>query len=67
MVEFFGLVFTVYAIFAWAIASLVYKTGLEKTDPKANLFFRLCCVSFGALLFSFIFGNYMFFSNLNNT
>ena len=66
MVEFIGLVFTVYAIFAWALASLVYKTGLEKTEPKANLFFRLCCVSFGALLFSFTFGNYIFFSNLNN-
>jgi len=66
MVEFIGLVFTVYAIFAWAIASLVYKTGLEKTEPKANLFFRLCCIFFATLLFSFIFGNYMFFSNLNN-
>ncbi|MHA1986318.1 MAG: DMT family transporter [Promethearchaeota archaeon] len=65
MVEFIGLVFTVYAIFAWSIASLVYKIGLAKTEPKANLFFRLCCVSFATLLFSFIFGNYMFFSNLN--
>jgi len=66
MVEFIGLVFTVYAIFAWAIASLVYKTGLEKTEPKANLFFRLCCVSVSSLLFSLVFGNYIFFSNLNN-
>ncbi|MFW9825025.1 MAG: DMT family transporter, partial [Candidatus Thorarchaeota archaeon] len=48
------------------IASLVYKSGLQKTEPKANLFFRLCCVSFGTLIFSFIFGNYLFFSNLNN-
>ena len=48
-----------------AIASLVYKTGLEKTDPKANLFFRLCCVSFGTFVFSLIFGSYLFFSSLN--
>lgn len=66
MVEFIGLVFTIYAVFAWAIASLVYKAGLEKTEPKANLFFRLCCVSLGAFFFSFIFGNYMFFNSLNS-
>ncbi len=67
MVEFIGLVFTIYAIFAWAIASIVYKTGLEKTEPKANLFFRLCCVSIGALLFSIFFGNYLIFSSLSNS
>ena len=65
MVELIGLIFTFYAVFAWAIASLVYKTGLEKTDPKANLFFRLCCVSFGTFVFSLIFGSYLFFSSLN--
>jgi len=67
MVELIGLIFTIYAVFAWAIASLVYKTGLEKTEPKANLFFRLCCVSFGTFIFSLIFGNYYFFNNLNNS
>jgi len=66
MVEFIGLVFTVYAIFSWAIASLVYKTGLEKTEPKANLFFRLCCVSISAFVFSLIFGNFMFLGKLND-
>lgn len=67
MVELIGLAFSIYAVFTWAIASLVYKAGLEKTEPKANLFFRLCCVSFGTLIFSLIFGNYMFFSILNNS
>lgn len=67
MVEFIGLVFTIYAIFAWAIASIVYKTGLEKTEPKSNLFFRLCCVSIGAFIFSIFFGNYFIFSSLSNS
>ncbi|MBY8984389.1 MAG: DMT family transporter [Candidatus Lokiarchaeota archaeon] len=67
MVELIGLAFSIYAVFTWAIASLVYKAGLEKTEPKANLFFRLCCVSFGTLIFSLIFGNYMFFSILNDS
>ncbi len=67
MVEFIGLVFTTYAVFTWAIVSLVYKTGLEKTDPKANLFFRLCCVSIGSLFFSLIFGNFLIFSSMNNS
>lgn len=67
MVELIGLIFTVYAVFAWAIASLVYKAGLEKTEPKANLFFRLCCVSLGAFIFSLIFGSYFFFDNLSNS
>lgn len=54
------------AIFTWALASLVYKWGLERTEPKANLFFRLCCVSIGTFLFSLIFGNYFLFRNLNS-
>jgi drug/metabolite transporter (DMT)-like permease len=65
MVDLIGLIFTFYAVFTWAIASLVYKTGLKKTEPKASLFFRLCCVSLGTFIFSLIFGNYFFFSNLN--
>ncbi|MHA2039438.1 MAG: EamA family transporter [Promethearchaeota archaeon] len=67
MVELIGLAFTIYAIFTWAIASLVYKAGLGKTEPKANLVFRLCCVSIGTLIFSLIFGNYLFFSFLTNS
>jgi len=67
MVALIGLFFTIYAIFTWAIASLVYKAGLEQTEPKANLFFRLCCVSLGTLIFSLIFGNYIFFRNLNSS
>ncbi len=67
MVEFIGLAFSIYVVFTWAIASLVYKTGLEKTEPKANLFFRLCCVSFGALIFSLIFGDFMFLGILDST
>ncbi|MFX0082301.1 MAG: GRP family sugar transporter [Candidatus Hodarchaeota archaeon] len=67
MVDLIGLLFTFYAVFTWALASLVYKAGLEKTEPKANLFFRLCCVSFGTLIFSLIFGNYLFFNSFNKT
>ncbi|MFX1343583.1 MAG: DMT family transporter [Promethearchaeota archaeon] len=64
MVDLFGLLFTFYAVFVWAIASLVYKAGLQKTEPKANLFFRLCCVSLGTFIFSLLFGSYYFFSRL---
>ncbi|MHA2473222.1 MAG: DMT family transporter [Promethearchaeota archaeon] len=65
MVEVIGLLFTVNAIITWAIASLVYKTSLEKAEPKGSLFFRLCCVSLGTFLFSIIFGNFEFLINLN--
>ena len=67
MVELIGLIFTIFTIFVWALASLVYKKGLEKTEPKANLFFRLCCTSLGTLIFSLIFGNYVLLRNLTNT
>lgn len=53
-------------IFTWAIASLVYKRGLEKTQPKGNLFFRLCCTSLGTFIFSLIFGNYIILENFSN-
>lgn len=66
MAEVIGYIFTLNAIFTWAIASLVYKVGLEKTDPKSSLFFRLCCVSLGTFIFSLIFGNYVFLNKLNN-
>lgn len=67
MVEIIGIVFAVFTIFVWALASLVYKKGLAKTEPKANLFFRLCCTSLGTFLFSLIFGNYFLLGNLTNT
>ncbi|MFX1499863.1 MAG: GRP family sugar transporter [Promethearchaeota archaeon] len=60
----FILIFDV--IFTWALASLVYKRGLEKTHPKANLFFRLCCTSLGTFIFSLIFGNYRILGDLTN-
>ncbi|MFX1365732.1 MAG: GRP family sugar transporter [Promethearchaeota archaeon] len=60
----FILIFVV--IFTWAIASLVYKRGLEKTQPKANLFFRLCCTSLGTFMFSLILGNYNILGDLTN-
>lgn len=67
MVELIGYIFTLDAIITWALASLVYKKGLEKTQPKANLFFRLCCTTLGTFIFSLIFGNYIILRNLNNT
>jgi len=66
MAELVGIIFTGFTILIWAAASLVYKAGLEKTQPKANLFFRLCLVSIGTFIFSLIFGNYLFLTKLNN-
>ncbi len=66
MAELIGLFFTIFTIFVWALASLVYKKGLEKTQPKANLFFRLCCTSLGTFIFSLIFGNFILLGNLTN-
>ena len=66
LAELIGYVLTLDAIFTWALASLVYKWGLGKTQPKANLFFRLCCVSLSTFLISLIFGNYFFLKDMNN-
>ena len=55
MPELIGYVLAIDAIITWSLASLVYKAGLEKTNPKATLLFRLCCVSIGTLLFSLFF------------
>ena len=66
MVEIIGIIMVCDAIFTWALASLVYKWGLERTEPKANLLFRLCCVSLGTFIFSLILGNYLFLRNLSN-
>jgi len=65
MVELLGFFLTFDAIFTWALASLVYKWGLGRTEPKANLFFRLCCTTLGTFIFSLIFGSYIVLSNLN--
>jgi len=65
MVELLGFILTFDAIFTWAIASLIYKWGLQKTEPKANLFFRLCCVSLGTFIFALIFSNFAFLTTLN--
>ncbi|MEE9379435.1 MAG: GRP family sugar transporter [Candidatus Lokiarchaeia archaeon] len=67
MVELLWFILVFYVIFTWAIASLVYKKGLEKTQPKANLFFRLCCVSLGTFFFSLIFADYNILGNLTKS
>jgi len=67
MAELIGYIFTLDAIITWALASVVYKKGLEKTQPKANLLFRLCCTTLGTFIFSLIFGNYIILRNLNNS
>jgi len=65
MVDLLVFFLTFDAIFTWALASLVYKWGLGRTEPKANLFFRLCCTTLGTFIFSLIFGSYIVLSNLN--
>ena len=60
-----GYLLTINAIITWALASLVYKFCLGKTDPKANLLFRLVCVSISTFIFSLFFGNYGFFTDFS--
>ncbi|KKN66455.1 hypothetical protein LCGC14_0471770 [marine sediment metagenome] len=67
MVDLVGIIFTGFTIFMWATASLVYKAGLDKTQPKANLLFRLCLVSAGTFAFSLIFGNFSFLTALDSS
>ncbi len=67
MAELIGYIFTLDAIITWALASLVYKKGLEKTQPKANLLFRLFCTTLGTFIFSLIFGNYLILRTLSNS
>jgi len=57
-----GYLLTINAIITWALASLVYKFCLGKTDPKGNLLFRLVCVSISTFIFSLFFGHYGFFT-----
>jgi len=66
MPELIGYLFTLDALFTWGLASLVYKFGLGKTQPKASLLFRLVIVSLSTFILSLIFGNYLMFSSLNN-
>lgn len=66
MSETIGFLLTIDAIFTWAFASLVYKWGLGHTQPKANIFFRLCCVSTSTFLIALIFGNLIFLETLNS-
>ena len=67
MVDLLWYILVFDVIFTWAFASLVYKKGLEKTQPKANLFFRLCCTSLGTFIFSLILGNYFVLGSLTNS
>ncbi len=67
MADLLGYIFTLDAIFTWAFVSIIYKKGLEKTQPKANLFFRLVCTSISTFIFSLIFGNYIFLRFFNQT
>ena len=66
MPELIGYIFTLDALFTWGIASLVYKFGLGKTEPKASLLFRLVIVSLSTFILSLMFGNYLLFSSLSN-
>ena len=64
MAELIGYILAIDAIITWALASLVYKKGLGKTDPKGTLLFRLCCVSLFTLIISMIIGNFLIFLTL---
>ena len=64
MAELIGYILAVDAIITWALASLVYKKGLDKVDPKGTLLFRLCCVSLFTLIVSIIIGNFLIFLSL---
>jgi drug/metabolite transporter (DMT)-like permease len=67
MSELIGYLLTIDAIITWGLASLVYKAGLDRTEPKATLLFRLCCVAIFTGIISLIFGNYQFFFKINDT
>ena len=64
MPELFGYLLTIDAIFTWALASLVYKAGLGKTNLKGTLLFRLCCVAIFTFILSLILGNFLIFYSL---
>ena len=64
MAELIGYLLAIDAIITWALASLVYKKSLDKTDPKGALLFRLCCVSLFTFILSLIIGNILLFQTL---
>jgi len=63
MEELIGYLFAFDAVITWALASLVYK--FFQTDLKANIFFRLICVSSFTFIVSLFIGSYQFFLNLS--
>jgi drug/metabolite transporter (DMT)-like permease len=63
--EIIGFILAIDAIISWSIASLVYKTGLRNTEPKATVLFRLVLVSFFTLIFALLFGNILYLSVIN--
>ena len=65
MAELFGYILAIDAIVTWSVASLVYKIGLERTDIKGTLLFRLVMVSIATFIFSLLFGSFFFLSALN--
>ncbi|MEJ2279666.1 MAG: hypothetical protein P8Y70_18275, partial [Candidatus Lokiarchaeota archaeon] len=65
MTETIGYLLTLNAIITWALASLVYKFGLGKTEAKSNVFFRLVIVSVSTFILSLIFGSFAFLVKFN--
>jgi len=65
MAELFGYLLAIDAIITWSVASLVYKIGLEKTGIKGAVLFRLVMTSIATLIFSILFGSFLFFTVLN--
>ena len=65
MAELFGYFLAIDAIITWSVASLVYKVGLEKTGIKGAVLFRLVMTSIATLIFSLLFGSFLFFTVLN--
>jgi len=65
MAELIGYILAIDAIVTWSVASLVYKVGLERTDIKGTVLFRLVMVSIATFIFSLLFGSYLFLTTLN--
>lgn len=63
MDELIGYLFAFDAVVTWALASLVYK--FFQTNVKANIFFRLICVTSFTFIISLFIGSYQFFLNLS--
>ncbi|MHA1272764.1 MAG: EamA family transporter [Promethearchaeota archaeon] len=65
MISIIGLIFTLNAVITWALASLVYKAGLSKTNPKATILFRLIIVSLFTFIIAYFLGDFIAFFNFN--